>query len=211
MLPSGIEWLDIIPANRDLIGAEVELVNTISRETRLKKAFRKFRSTYEFILIDCPPSLGFLTLNALTAANAVLVPIQAEFYPLEGLTELMNTIELIREDLNPGLEIEGVVLTMYDTRLTLSSQVVDEISKFFKDKVYQTVVPRNVRLAEAPSFGKPVIHYDPSSKGARAYLNLAREFLLRNGIQLKETEPEKVRYPMAVKENTRKELTITDK
>ena len=153
-----------------------------------------------------------LTLNSLTLANSVLIPIQAEFYPLEGLTELMNTVNLIREDLNPVLEIEGVLLTMYDTRLTLSSQVIKEIGKFFSDKVYQTIVPRNVRLAEAPSFGKPVIFYAPESKGAKAYQNLAREFLKGNGIELKEDPVgEKSKYPLAVQKETKKDLTITGK
>ncbi len=212
ILPTGVDWLDIIPANRDLIGAEVELVNTISRETRLKKIFKNFQGSYKYIIIDCPPSLSLLTLNSLTAANSVLIPLQAEFYSLEGISELTNTINLIREDLNPGLEIEGVLLTMYDTRLTLSSQVVEEIGKFFKDKVYQTVIPRNVRLAEAPSFGKPVIFYDPESKGAKAYQNLAREFLKRNGIELKQPPVDvKMKYPLAVQKKTKKDLTITGK
>jgi len=187
IMPTGVDWLDIIPATRDLIGAEVELVNTIARETRLKKVFKNFRGAYKYIVIDCPPTLGLLTVNALTTATSILVPIQAEFYALEGLSELINTVNLIKEDLNPTLEIEGVLLTMFDTRLTLSSQVVEEIRKVFKEKVYNTVIPRNVRLAEAPSFGKPIILYDPESRGAKAYQSMAREFLARNGVQLRES------------------------
>ena len=187
IMPTGVDWLDIIPATRDLIGAEVELVHTIARETRLKKVFKNFRGAYKYIVIDCPPTLGLLTVNALTTATSILVPIQAEFYALEGLSELINTVNLIKEDLNPTLEIEGVLLTMFDTRLTLSSQVVEEIRKVFKEKVYNTVIPRNVRLAEAPSFGKPIILYDPESRGAKAYQSMAREFLARNGVQLRES------------------------
>jgi len=206
-----LDSLDVIPANRNLTGAEVELVNTISRETKLKKALSKFTAPYEFIIIDCPPSLGFLTVNALTAADSVLVPIQAEFFPLEGLSELMNTVNLIKEDLNPGLEIEGIVLTMYDPRLSLSSQVVEEIDKYFKNKVYQTVIPRNVRLAEAPSFGKPILLYDSESKGAKAYGNLARELLSRNGIELKESSlKEKLKYPLTVRETVKTDILVKD-
>ena len=187
IMPTGVDWLDIIPATRDLIGAEVELVQIISRETRLKNVFKNFKGAYEYIVIDCPPTLGLLTVNALTTATSILVPIQAEFYALEGLSELINTVTLIKEDLNPTLEIEGVILTMFDTRLTLSSQVMEEIRKVFKEKVYNTVIPRNVRLAEAPSFGKPIILYDPESRGAKAYQSMAREFLARNGVQLRES------------------------
>lgn len=196
IMPTGVDWLDIIPATRDLIGAEVELVHTIARETRLKKVFKNFRGAYKYIVIDCPPTLGLLTVNALTTATSILVPIQAEFYALEGLSELINTVNLIKEDLNPTLEIEGVLLTMFDTRLTLSSQVVEEIRKVFKEKVYNTVIPRNVRLAEAPSFGKPIILYDPESRGAKAYQSMAKEFLARNGVQLCESSDNNNNHPL---------------
>ena len=211
VVPTNAENLSIIPSNRNLTGAEVELVNTISRETRLKKALAKFKHSYDFIMIDCPPSLGFLTVNALTAANSVLVPIQAEFFPLEGLSELMNTVNIIKEDLNPALEIEGIVLTMYDTRLSLSSQVVEEIDKFFKNKVYQTVIPRNVRLAEAPSFGKPIMLYDSESKGAKAYHNLALELLERNGMDSRKASlAEKLKYPLTVKDVFRTDIIVKE-
>jgi len=186
LIPTEIDWLDLIPANVDLIGAEVELVALISRETRLSKALNGLDKIYKYILLDCPPSLGLLTVNSLTAAHSVIIPIQCEYYALEGLGQLMETLRLVRENLNPGLEIEGVVLTMFDGRLSLSSQVVEEVNRFFKQAVYQTKIPRNVRLAEAPGFGKPVILYSRDSKGAQAYLSLAREFLGRNGVEIEE-------------------------
>jgi len=186
LVPTEIDWLDLIPANVDLIGAEVELVALISRETRLSKALNGLDKIYKYILLDCPPSLGLLTVNSLTAAHSVIIPIQCEYYALEGLGQLMETLRLVRENLNPGLEIEGVVLTMFDGRLSLSSQVVEEVNRFFKQAVYQTKIPRNVRLAEAPGFGKPVILYSRDSKGARAYLSLTREFLERNGVKIEE-------------------------
>lgn len=175
--PTMIKTLDLMPANIDLVGAEVELVNMMARETVLKRALAEVEPLYDYIFMDCPPSLGLITLNALTAADKILVPIQCEYYALEGLTQLMNTVKLVRQNLNPNLEVEGVVLTMYDGRTNLSLQVVEEVRRFFKSKVYQTVIPRNVRLGEAPSFGLPVILYDEKCLGAEAYNLLAKEFL----------------------------------
>ena len=177
-----MNFLSIIPSNIELIGAEVELVNLWSRENRLKKALDSIRAKYNFILLDCPPSLGLLTVNSLTAADRVLIPIQCEYYALEGLGQLLNTLKLVQNNLNQNLEIEGVVLTMHDVRVNLSSQVIEEVKKFFKDKLYDTIIPRNVRLSEAPGFGKPIILYSPDSTGAKAYLQLAREFLKRNNV-----------------------------
>ncbi|MBR2215735.1 MAG: ParA family protein [Selenomonadaceae bacterium] len=171
--------LALLPANIELAGAEVELVAAISRENRLNKALSPLREQYDYILIDCPPSLGLLTLNALTAADSVLMPIQCEFYALEGVAQLMNTIELVRSNLNADLAIEGVLLTMYDSRTKLSEQVADEVRENFKELVYETVVPRIVRLSEAPSFGEPIIAYDKRSKGSVAYRQLAKEVIAR--------------------------------
>jgi len=170
-----IEGLEVAPATIQLAGAEIELVTAISRETKLKKAVHELKDKYDYIFIDCPPSLGLLTINALTAAGSVIIPIQCEYYALEGLGQLINTIELIRKHLNSGLEVEGVVLTMFDARTNLSIQVVDEVKSYFKNKVYRTIIPRNVRLSEAPSHGKPIILYDPKSKGAEVYQELAKE------------------------------------
>jgi len=170
-----LEKLFCVTSNSHLTGAEVELVGMENREYRLKRALEPILDQFDFILIDCPPSLGFLTLNALTAAHSVLIPIQSEYYALEGLSSLMETIDLVRESLNPSLEIEGALLTMYDSRTRLSTQVSDEVKKFFGNKVYQTVIPRNVQLSESPSFGKPIILYDIRSSGAQAYLNLTKE------------------------------------
>jgi chromosome partitioning protein len=167
----------IMPATIDLVGAEVELVPLMARETKLKRALEPVRDAYDYIFLDCPPSLGLITLNALCAADRILVPIQCEFYALEGLSQLMNTVKRVRENLNPHLEVEGVVMTMFDGRTNLSVQVVDEVRKFFKSKVYQTVIPRNVRLGEAPSFGLPIIWYDDKCLGSEAYRELSREFL----------------------------------
>jgi chromosome partitioning protein len=171
--------LDLIPANGDLAGAEIELVSVSEREWRLREPLRAAAARYDYVLIDTPPSLGLLTLNALCAADAVLVPLQCEYYALEGLTALQRTIRLVGESLNPGLDIEGIVLCMVDPRQNLTEQVTSEVRSHFDGKVYQTTVPRNVRLSEAPSFGKPILLYDISSKGAKSYLDLAREFLLR--------------------------------
>ena len=175
-----IDWLDLIPANLNLIGAEIELVNLLAREYKLKNVLEKIPSLYEYVFIDCPPSLGLLTINALTAAKSFLIPLSCEYYPLEGLTQLLKTVDLVRANLNPELVLEGVLLTMYDGRVKLSEQVKEEVKKFFQDKVYQTIIPRNVRLAEAPSFGKPVLLYDANSKGAKAYLDLAKEIMNTN-------------------------------
>ncbi|MBU2567699.1 MAG: AAA family ATPase [Elusimicrobia bacterium] len=174
---TGVEWLEIVPSSVDLIGAEVELVSMISRETKLKNALAGVSDSYNYIFIDCPPSLGLLTLNALTAADSVLIPIQCEYYAMEGLSQLLNTIHLVRQSLNPSLDIEGVLLTMFDARLNLSDQVAKEVRKFFDRRVFKTAIPRNVRLAESPSFGKPAIMYDRNSAGAQAYIKLADEFL----------------------------------
>lgn len=171
--------LDLIPSTRDLVGAEIELVQAPQRESILRRALEPLRSRYDYILVDCPPSLGLLTLNTLTAADSVLIPIQCEFYALEGLSQLLNTIRLVQKGLNPGLDIEGVLLTMYDRRLNLSRQVAAEAREYFGGKVYRTAIPRNVRLAEAPSFGQPIVLYDVVSQGAQAYLSLAKEVLAR--------------------------------
>ena len=177
LMKTVIENLFICPSNIQLVGAEVELVSVISRETRMKVSIADIRSKYDYILMDCPPSLGLLTLNALTAADTILVPIQCEYYALEGLSQLMNTVKLVQRHLNPALDVEGVVLTMFDARTNLSMQVVEDVKKYFRNKVYRTVIPRNVRLSEAPSFGLPIILYDPKSKGAECYLDLAQEVI----------------------------------
>lgn len=172
-----VENLEICPSNIELAGAEVELVPVIARENRLKNALAHIRNDYEYVIIDCPPSLGLLTVNALTAANTILVPIQCEYYALEGLSQLMNTVKIIKKHLNPELEVEGVVLTMFDARTNLSIQVVEEVKKYFSNKVYRTIIPRNVRLSEAPSYGLPIILYDPKSRGAECYMELAQEVI----------------------------------
>lgn len=175
-----LEGLSIIPATIQLAGAEIELVSTISREVRLRRALDSAKNRYDYILIDCPPSLGLLTLNSLTAADAVLIPVQCEYYALEGLSQLLNTVRLVQKHLNPNLAIEGVLLTMLDARTNLGIQVIDEVKKYFQDKVYQSIIPRNVRLSEAPSFGKPIILHDPRSRGAEVYCELAKE-VISNG------------------------------
>ncbi|BDG49243.1 MULTISPECIES: AAA family ATPase [Parageobacillus] len=177
--PTNIENLHIIPATIQLAGAEIELVSVISREIRLKNALDPLRETYDFIIIDCPPSLGLLTLNALTAASSVLIPVQCEYYALEGLSQLLNTIRLVQKHLNNELRLEGVLLTMLDARTNLGIQVIEEVKKYFREKVYNTIIPRNVRLSEAPSHGKPIILYDVKSRGAEVYLELAKEVLER--------------------------------
>ena len=175
ILPSRWENLCVVPATIQLAGAEIELVPTVSREVKLREALAPVKEDYSIIMIDCPPSLGLLTLNALTAAGGVMIPIQCEYYALEGLGQLMNTISLVRKHLNEELQIEGVVLTMYDSRTNLSEQVVEEVREYFKEKVYRTIIPRNVRLSEAPSHGLHILEYDPRSKGAEVYLALAGE------------------------------------
>ncbi len=176
-LPSRWENLFIVPATIQLAGAEIELVSMVSREEKLKKALKPILGEYDYVIIDCPPSLGLLTLNAMNAANGVIIPIQCEYYALEGLGQLMNTITLVRKHLNEELIIEGVVLTMYDTRTNLSDQVAEEVRSYFKQYVYKTVIPRNVRLSEAPSYGKHILEYDPRSKGAELHIALAREVM----------------------------------
>lgn len=175
--PTDLPFLNLIPSSISLVGAEVELVNMMSRETRLKSALDQIRDEYQYIIIDCPPSLGLLTINTLTAADSVIIPIQCEYYALEGLGQLVNTITLVQENLNPKLKIEGVLLTMYDSRLNLSRQVSQEVRKHFDNRVYDTVISRNVRLSEAPSFGKPIILYDVLSTGAENYMSLTKEVL----------------------------------
>lgn len=177
IISTSVKGLDIIPASVNLAGAEIELVQLEGREKRLKNAIGEVKDKYDYIFIDCPPSLGLLTINSLTAVDSVLIPIQCEFYALEGVSQLMSTIELVKKSLNPSLEIQGVILSMFDGRTNLSIQVVQEVKKYFKGKVYTTVIPRNVRLAEAPSFGMPITEYDPKSKGAEAYMEFAEEFL----------------------------------
>ena len=172
-----IPYLDVIPSNTDLIGAEIELVQEKERERKLEYLIREVVDDYDFIFIDCPPSLGLLTVNSLTAADSVLIPLQCEYYALEGLSQLLKTIQLIKQALNPRLTIEGILLTMFDSRNNLSHQVAEEVKNHFKDKVFRTVIPRNIRLSEAPSYGKPVLLYDIHSKGAESYLDLAREIM----------------------------------
>jgi len=173
--------MGILPSELSLVGAEVELITEQNRESRLKKVLLPIKKNFDFIFIDSPPSLGILTLNGLVAADSVIIPIQSEFYALEGLSKLLNTIRLVQRSLNSRLSIEGVLITMYDFRLNLSKQVIEEVRKYFGDKVYNTIIPRNVKLAEAPSFGKPIMLYDPNSKGAVEYMNLTEEVLKRNG------------------------------
>jgi chromosome partitioning protein len=175
-----IAFLDAVVSNTDLIGAEIELIQEKDRERKLDRLIKEVAADYEFVFIDCPPSLGLLTINSLTAAHSVIIPLQCEYYAMEGLGQLLKTIRLIRQSLNPKLEVEGILLTMFDGRNNLSHQVAEEIRKHFKDKVFQTVIPRNIRLSEAPSHGKPALLYDIHSKGAESYLNLARE-ILANG------------------------------
>ncbi|MFY3792523.1 ParA family protein [Ureibacillus sp. MALMAid1270] len=175
-----VENLSLVPATISLAGAEVELVSTISREVRLKHALDEVKDRYDYMIIDCPPSLGLLTINALTAADAVIIPVQCEFYALEGLSQLLSTVRLVQKHLNQELYIDGVVLTMLDARTNLGIQVIEEVKKYFQDKVYKSIIPRNVRLSEAPSHGEPIIIYDPKSRGAEIYLELARE-VIKNG------------------------------
>lgn len=177
LIKTQIDNLYLSASNIQLAGAEVELVSIISRETRLKMAILNIVNEFDYIIIDCPPSLGLLTVNSLTASNTILVPIQCEYYALEGLSQLMNTVSIVKKHLNPSLEVEGVVLTMFDARTNLSIQVVEEVKKYFGNKVYRTIIPRNVRLSEAPSFGLPIILYDAKSKGAECYMELASEVI----------------------------------
>ena len=178
--PTTVKGLTICPSNISLAGAEVELVSMMSREQRLKEKLETIKDDYDYIFIDCPPSLGLITLNAFTASNSVLIPVQCEYFALEGLGQLINTINLVKKHLNKEIEIEGALLTMYDIRTNLSNQVVKEVKKYFDDKVYKTVIPRNVRLSEAPSYGMPITVYDPRSKGAKSYIKFAKEFVKNN-------------------------------
>ena len=177
ILPTEFENLFVCPSNIDLSGAEIDLISVMGRENQLKNAIKPIKDDYDFIFIDTPPSLGLITINTLTAADSVLIPIQCEFYALEGVSQLTNTIRKVKEALNPSITLEGILLTMYDSRTNLSIQVVDEVKKFFPGKVYKTIIPRNVRLSEAPGFGQPVLYYDKGSKGAEGYMSLAKEFL----------------------------------
>lgn len=182
---TSIKNLKVCPSNINLAGAEVELVSMMSREQRLKDKVEEIKSKFDFILIDCPPSLGLITLNAFTASDSILIPVQCEYYALEGLGQLLNTINLVKKHLNKSLEIEGALLTMYDIRTNLSNQVVKEVKKYFEDKVYKTAIPRNVRISEAPSYGMPVTLFDAHSKGAKSYEKFAKEFLKQNEIDTK--------------------------
>jgi len=177
---TSIKTLKLCPSNINLAGAEVELVSLMSREHRLKERIDEIKDNYDYIIIDCPPSLGLITLNAFTASDSVLIPVQCEYYALEGLGQLINTVNLVRRHLNKNIEIEGAVLTMYDARTNLSNQVVKEVKRYFEDRVYKTVIPRNVKLSEAPSYGMPITAYDPKSKGAKSYEKLAKEFMKKN-------------------------------
>lgn len=181
IIPTPFKGLDIIPSNVQLAGAEIEMIEIDNREQRLKRIINAVRDKYDYIFVDCPPSLGLLTINSLVAVDGVIIPIQCEYYALEGVSQLMNTFQLIKRGLNPHLEIEGVLLSMFDGRTNLSIQVVEEVKKYFKNKVYTTMIPKNVRLAEAPSYGVPVIEYDEKSKGAVAYLDLAEEIVSLEG------------------------------
>ena len=177
--PVEVEHVFVVPATIQLAGAEIELVSTFSRETRLKSILEPVAQDFDYVIVDCPPSLGLLTINALTAAEGLVIPIQCEYYALEGLSKLLDSVRLVKTHLNPDLEVFGVVMTMYDSRTKLAQQVVEEVRDFFGEKVFETLIPRTVRLSEAPSFGKPVTLYDPTGKGAEAYLNLAKEVIER--------------------------------
>ncbi|MGC9373521.1 MAG: ParA family protein [Bacteroidales bacterium] len=191
ILNSEVERLDIIPSHIDLVGAEIEMLNQPNREYKLKEVVEKVKEDYDYVLIDCSPSLGLITVNALTASDSVIIPVQCEYFALEGLGKLLNTIKIIQTRLNKELEIEGFLLTMYDPRLRLSNQVVDEVKKHFQDMVFETIIQRNIKLSESPSYGKPVVMYDAASKGALNYLNLAKE-LLQNNDQTKMANADKI-------------------
>lgn len=182
IVKTDIKFLDLLPSHIDLVGAEVEMVSITQREEKMKEALAKVSDNYDFIIIDCSPSLGLITVNALTAADSVIVPVQCEYFALEGLGKLLNTIKIIQNRLNPDLEIEGILLTMYDLRLNLSNQVVQEVRTHFKSMVFDTLIPRNIKLSESPSFGLPAISHDADSKGSVAYLNLAREIMQNNEV-----------------------------
>ncbi len=182
IVPNELKYLHVLPSHIDLVGAEVEMVNIEHREEKMKLALAKIKDQYDFIIIDCSPSLGLITINSLTAADSVMIPVQCEYFALEGLGKLLNTIKIIQTRLNPKLEIEGILLTLYDSRTSLGNQVVEEVRTHFKNIAFNTIIPRNVKLSEAPSFGLPVIVHDAESKGAISYLNLAHEILDKNGM-----------------------------
>lgn len=194
ILNTEIAKLDILPSHIDLVGAEIEMLNRPNREKIMKVMLEKVKDDYDFIFIDCSPSLGLITVNALTAADSIIIPVQCEYFALEGLGKLLNTIKIIQARLNPALEIEGFLLTMYDSRLRLSNQVVDEVKKHFLDMVFETIVQRNVKLSEAPSYGKPIVLYDAGSKGSVNYLNLAREILQKNNMTKIANEEKIIEY-----------------
>ena len=180
ILNTSVEYLDLLPSHMDLVGAEVEMINITGREERMKTALNAVRDQYDFILIDCSPSLGLITVNSLTASDSVIIPVQCEYFALEGLGKLLNTIKIIQQRLNTAMQIEGILLTMYDLRIRLSNQVVDEVKTHFPNMVFETIIPRNIKLSEAPSYGLPVIAHDAESKGSISYLNLAREIVEKN-------------------------------
>ena len=182
ILPTEVPFLDIIPSHIDLVGAEIEMINLNNRERKMKEALEAVKDAYDFIIMDCSPSLGLITIDSLTAADSVIIPVQCEYYALEGLGKLLNTIKIIQSRLNTSLVIEGILLTMYDLRLRLSNQVVNEVNSHFKNMVFETIIPRNIRLSESPSFGVPAILHDADSKGAISYLNLAKEIIRKNGL-----------------------------
>jgi chromosome partitioning protein len=184
VVETSVDYLYVLPSHIDLVGAEVEMVNIDNREEKMKNTLRSIQDDFDFVIIDCSPSLGLITINSLVAAHSVLIPVQCEYFALEGLGKLLNTIKIIQNRLNRNLEIEGILLTMYDVRLNLSNQVVEEVSTHFKQMVFDTIIPRNIRLSESPSYGKPALYYDAVSKGAVSYLNLAREILSKNGMSL---------------------------
>lgn len=181
IIPSKHERLDIVPATIQLSGADIELTPQMARETRLLNALKSVSDQYDYVLVDCPPSLGLITVNAFTASDSILIPVQTEYYALEGLSQLLNTVQLVKKHFNPDLDVEGVLLTMYDSRTKLGRQVNDEVRKYFGDKVYDTIITRNVRLSEAPSYGLPIIDYDPNSKGSELYMQFAKEVLAAHG------------------------------
>jgi len=182
-----LEFLDLVPSHINLVGAEIEMIDRDERERILQKAVADVREKYDFVIIDCPPSLGLLTINALTASDSIVIPVQCEYFALEGLGQLLNTIKIVRQHLNPALDIEGVLLTMYDTRTRLSNQVADEVKRYFDERVFKSVITRNIRLAEAPSFGKPALLYDSTSTGSKNYLSLAREIIKKNRKMFKDS------------------------
>ena len=204
-----LPYFDICPSDNNLIGAEIELVSEFARESKLKIAFEEINDKYDYVIIDCPPSLGLLTINALNASTSFVVPLQTEYFAMEGMAQLLNTVKLVNSSLNPGLELDGILLTMFDSRNNLHKQVAGEIRKHFSDKVFKSVIPRNVKLSECPSFGKPIILYDIESRGSEAYLSLAKEMILKTKTITKEKKQETVkrkRFPKKVKSESPSEL-----